>query len=91
MINPEEKRYQTSVVIADDLRGNIRGLAIMMFMSDLKFCYLDFLAVTQGRPTSGVGGTIYERVREEAVAWIPSAFSTSASLTIRTYAMISLH
>ncbi len=68
MINPVETGYQTSVVIAEDFRGNIRGFAILIYMSDLKFCYLDFLAVTPGKPTSGVGGSLYERVREEAAS-----------------------
>jgi len=68
MINPVKTKYHTSLIIADDFRGNIRGFAIMMYMSDLKFCYLDFLAVTPGKPTSGVGGSIYERIREEAAA-----------------------
>ena len=68
MINPVKKKYNTSLLIADDFRGNIRGFAILMYMSDLKFCYLDLLAVTPGRPTSGVGGSIYERIREEAAA-----------------------
>lgn len=66
MINPVKSKFQTTLIIADDFRGNIRGFALLMFMSDLKFCYLDFLAVTPDRPTSGVGGSIYERVREEA-------------------------
>jgi len=66
MINPVKKKYHSSLVIADDFRGNIRGFALLMYMSDLKFCYLDFLAVTPGQPTSGVGGSIYERIREEA-------------------------
>jgi acetoin utilization deacetylase AcuC-like enzyme len=68
MINPVRKKFHTSLVIADDFRGNIRGFALLMYMSDLKFCYLDFLAVTPGQPTSGVGGSIYERVRDEASA-----------------------
>jgi acetoin utilization deacetylase AcuC-like enzyme len=68
MVNPYKAKYSTSIVIADDFRGNIRGFAIFMFMSDLKFCFLDFLSVTPGRPTSGVGGSIYERIREEAAA-----------------------
>jgi len=68
MLNPVSKKYNTSIVIADDFRGNIRGFAIMLFMSDLKFCFLDLLAVTPGSPTSGVGGSVYEKVREEAVS-----------------------
>jgi acetoin utilization deacetylase AcuC-like enzyme len=68
MGNPVEKKFQTSLVIADDYKGTIRGFAVLMYMSDLKFCYLDFLAVTPGKPTSGVGGSIYERLKEEALS-----------------------
>lgn len=68
MANPVEKKFQTSLLIADDYKGNIRGFAILMYMSDLKLCYLDYLAVTPGRPTSGVGGSLYERLREEALS-----------------------
>ena len=66
MRNPVGKKFQTSLIIADDYRSNIRGFAVLLYMSDLKFCYLDYLAVTPGKPTSGVGGSIYERIREEA-------------------------
>jgi len=68
MIDPVKAKYNTSIVIADDFRGNIRGFAILLFMSDLKFCYLDLMSVTPGRATSGVGGSIYEKIREEAAA-----------------------
>jgi len=68
MINPVKNKFHTSVMIADDFRGNMRGFAVLIFMSDLKFCYLDFLAVTPGLPTSGVGGSLYERIREEAAS-----------------------
>ncbi len=68
MTDPIRTKYHTSIVMADDFRGNIRGFAILMYMSDLKFCYLDLLAVNPGRPTSGVGGAIYERIREEAAS-----------------------
>jgi len=68
MVNQVKKKYQTSLVVADDFSGNIRGFAILLYMSDLKFCYLDLIAVTPGKPTSGVGGSIYERIREEAAS-----------------------
>lgn len=48
MRNPVGKKFQTSLVIADDYRSNIRGFAVLLYMSDLKFCYLDYLAVTPG-------------------------------------------
>ncbi len=66
MANPVKSKYHSLLIVADDFRGNIRGFAILLYMSDLKICYLDFLAVMPGTPTSGVGGSIYEKVREEA-------------------------
>ena len=66
MVDPVKIKYQTSIIVADDFRGNIRGFASMLFMSDLKFCFLDLLAVNPDKPTSGVGGSIYDRIREEA-------------------------
>lgn len=66
MIDPVNTKYQTSIIIADDSRGNIKGFACLLFMSDLKFCYLDFLAVNPAKPSSGTGGSLYERIREEA-------------------------
>jgi len=68
MVNQVKKKYQTSLVVADDFSGNIRGFAILLYMSDLKFCYLDLIAVNPDKPTSGVGGSIYERIREEAAS-----------------------
>jgi acetoin utilization deacetylase AcuC-like enzyme/GNAT superfamily N-acetyltransferase len=66
MADPVGYKYLSLLFIADDHRGNIRGFAILLFMSDLKFCYLDFIAVIPGTYSSGVGGALYERVREEA-------------------------
>ncbi|MDY0098901.1 MAG: histone deacetylase family protein [Bacteroidales bacterium] len=66
MVNPIKTQSYTFLIVADDFRGNIRGFAIMMYMSDLKICYLDLLSVNPKRPTSGVGGSIYEKLREEA-------------------------
>ena len=68
LVNPLKYKYQTFLIVADDTRGNIRGFALLLFMSDLKFCYLDFLAVSPGKTSSGVGGAIYEKLRDEALA-----------------------
>jgi acetoin utilization deacetylase AcuC-like enzyme len=66
MVNPSKTKSYTFMIVADDFKGNIRGFAIMMYMHDLRICFLDLLAVNPDRPTSGVGGSIYERLREEA-------------------------
>ncbi|MCB9013131.1 MAG: GNAT family N-acetyltransferase, partial [Bacteroidales bacterium] len=66
MTNPVKYKYQTSLFIAVDINESIRGFALFLHMSDLKFCYLDYIAVSPGKVSSGVGGALYERVREEA-------------------------
>jgi acetoin utilization deacetylase AcuC-like enzyme/GNAT superfamily N-acetyltransferase len=66
MADPVSYKYLSILFVAEDFRGNIRGFAIMLYMSDLKFCYLDFIAVEPLTHSSGVGGAIYERVRDEA-------------------------
>ncbi len=66
LINPLKYKYQTTLIIAEDSNESIRGFALLLYMPDLKFCFLDFLAVSKGKITSGVGGALYERLREEA-------------------------
>jgi len=66
MIDPLTYKYQTTLLIADDFNETIRGFALLQYMPDLEFCFLDFLAVSPGKTSSGVGGSLYERLREEA-------------------------
>lgn len=67
--DPLTFKYQTILLVAEDVNESIRGFALLLHMSDLQFCYLDFIAVTPGKTSSGVGGALYERVREEALAY----------------------
>lgn len=68
LVDPLKYKYQTALLIADDINETIRGFALLAYMPDLEFCFLDFLAVSPGKTSSGVGGTLYERLREEAEA-----------------------
>src|SRR5665647_245046 len=66
MIDPLKYKYQTTLFIAEDINDAVRGFALMLYMSDLGFCFLDYIAVSQEKTSSGLGGALYERVREEA-------------------------
>lgn len=68
MVNPGKTRSYSFLMVADDFRSNIRGFAFFMHMADLKICYLDLLAVNPDGATTGVGGSIYEKLREEAIS-----------------------
>ncbi|MFO7620320.1 MAG: histone deacetylase family protein [Bacteroidales bacterium] len=68
LINPLKFRYQSFLLLAENNHEALLGFALVKYMSDLRFCYLDFIAASPGKTSSGVGGALYERVREEAEA-----------------------
>ncbi len=65
--NPLKYRFRPTLFVADDLRGNIRGFALLLYAPDLDFAYLDYISTTQKQVGRGVGSALYERVREEAL------------------------
>jgi acetoin utilization deacetylase AcuC-like enzyme/GNAT superfamily N-acetyltransferase len=66
--NPLKYRFRSTILVADDLRGRVKGFAFFFYMSDLNFCYLDFVSTAQKSMGRGIGGALYERVREEALS-----------------------
>jgi acetoin utilization deacetylase AcuC-like enzyme len=68
MVDTLKYNYQTILFIAEDIDESVKGLAILLHMPDLQYCYLDYLAVAPGKAPSGLGGALYGRVREEAEA-----------------------
>ncbi|NLD63338.1 MAG: histone deacetylase family protein [Bacteroidales bacterium] len=67
-VNPLRKKYQTAVFVAEDIHETVRAFAVLLYMPDLQFCYLDYIAASPGSSSSGLGGALYERLREEAVS-----------------------
>jgi hypothetical protein len=66
MKDPLKYQFSSTLFVAEDGHSNIKGFAILFYMPDNHFCFLDYIAVKPGRISSGVGGAIYERIREEA-------------------------
>lgn len=66
MIDPLKYRFHAMLFVADSYTENIKGFALLLHMPDLHFYYLDYMAVAPGKTSSGVGGALYQRVREEA-------------------------
>ncbi len=64
--NPLKYRFRSILFVAEKNRHKVRGFALLMHAPDLNFCYLDFISVEPGKTGGGVGGALYERVREEA-------------------------
>jgi acetoin utilization deacetylase AcuC-like enzyme/GNAT superfamily N-acetyltransferase len=66
--NPLKYRFRSILFIAEGERGRVKGFAILQHAPDLNFCYLDFMAAGRRQTGGGIGGALYERVREEAHA-----------------------
>ncbi len=68
MVNPLKFKYQTTLFVSENIHETILGFAVIKYMPDQKFCFLDLIATSPGKTSSGVGGVLYQRVREEAEA-----------------------
>jgi acetoin utilization deacetylase AcuC-like enzyme len=68
LTDPLKYKYQTTLFIAEDIHESVRAFAILLYMPDVKFCYLDYIASSPDNPSTGLGGALYDRVREEAVS-----------------------
>ncbi|HEX7365004.1 MAG TPA: acetylpolyamine amidohydrolase [Dehalococcoidia bacterium] len=65
--NPFKYRFRSILFVAEDLKGNVRGFALLLHEPILKFCYLDYISTASRMTGRGIGGALYERVREEAL------------------------
>jgi acetoin utilization deacetylase AcuC-like enzyme/GNAT superfamily N-acetyltransferase len=66
--NPFKYRFRTILFVADDMAGRVKAFAVLMHDPDLGFCFLDYLSADVRTMGHGIGGALYERVREEAAA-----------------------
>lgn len=68
LADPLRFRFRTILFVMDDVKGRVKGFALLQHASDLGFCYLDFISAAPGGTGAGVGSLLYERVRQEALA-----------------------
>ena len=66
LANPMKYRFRSILLVAEDGNATVRGFAMLMHAADLNFCYLDYICAGRGETGRGIGGALYERVREEA-------------------------
>lgn len=64
--DPVNARYQTKIFIADNGSSRVKGFGIVLHFSDLNFYYLDYIASDSRLTGRGIGGALYQRIREEA-------------------------
>ncbi len=66
LTDPLAKQLSSVLLVADDLRGNLKGFAILSYAPDAKFWLLDYIATGKSLKGSGVGNALYHRVRQLA-------------------------
>jgi acetoin utilization deacetylase AcuC-like enzyme/GNAT superfamily N-acetyltransferase len=66
--DPLKYKFRSILFVADNLKGYVRGFALLNHAPELNFCYLDFISTTKKAMGGGIGSALYERVREEANA-----------------------
>ncbi|MFH1808586.1 MAG: histone deacetylase family protein [Pseudomonadota bacterium] len=66
--NPLKFGFRAVLLAAENDRGQVKGFALLLHAPDAGFCYLDFIATAPKITSGGVGGALYERVREESLA-----------------------
>lgn len=67
LLNPFAKRFKTTLHAAEDARGKVLGFAVLMHDPEANFCFLDYIASARGMTNRGIGGALYQRLREECM------------------------
>jgi len=65
--NPMKYRFRAILFIAEGVKDHVDGFALLFHAPALKFCYLDYISAAEQKTGGGIGGALYERVREEAL------------------------
>jgi len=66
--DPLKYRFRTILFVAEDAELRVKGFALLLHFPDLAFCLLEYISAAPGRTGGGIGGVLYEQVREEAAS-----------------------
>lgn len=68
LTNPFKYHFRSILFVMDDKGGRVRGFALLAHAPNLHFCYLDYISAARKITGGGIGGVLYDRVRQEAHA-----------------------
>jgi len=64
--DPLKYRFRGVLLVGEDGQDRVRGFAFLLHAPDLSFSYLEYISAAPGATGGGIGGALYERVRQEA-------------------------
>ncbi|OHB32980.1 MAG: histone deacetylase [Desulfuromonadaceae bacterium GWC2_58_13] len=65
--SPLKHRFRSILYVSEDNRGMVTGFALLSHDQELHFAYLDYISAARSATGGGIGGALYERLREEAL------------------------
>ena len=68
LVDPMTFRLRTVLLVAEGDRSGVKGFALMRYAPDIDLCLLDYLSAESHGTGAGVGGALYQVVRQEAAA-----------------------
>jgi len=66
--DPLHFRYRAILFVVESTAGKVRAFATLLHLPDLHCAFLDLISAAPGAVGGGLGGVLYERLREEALA-----------------------
>ena len=66
--NPLKNKLRFLLTVSDNFSGRVEGFALGAFAPDIGFYYLDYIAAGKTMTGRGIGGALYQSVRQEARA-----------------------
>ncbi|WP_419662134.1 histone deacetylase superfamily protein [Desulfosarcina variabilis str. Montpellier] len=66
--NPFKQRFRSILFVAESIKGKVRGFAMLLHEPEIRFTYLDWIATASDRVGAGIGGALYDRIRQESLA-----------------------
>jgi GNAT superfamily N-acetyltransferase len=66
--DPLQFRYRSILFVVENARGQVRGFAVLLHLTDLNVAFLELISTAPDTAGGGIGGVLYEAVREEVEA-----------------------
>ncbi len=66
LFDPITHGFRALLFVAEEVHGRLLGFALVSHDPELRFCFLDYLVSSGEVARGGVGGALYERVRDAA-------------------------
>ena len=65
--NPLKQGFRSILYVAENARNRVQGFALVSHEPDLRFCFLDYISAARRTTGGGIGGALYEHIREQAL------------------------